>query len=57
MARNRIDIFSFLKQSKADISPLYSLNIRAISADYWCEVWRVTSQAHADFEEGIREDR
>ncbi len=57
MARDRIDTFSFLKQSKADISPAYRMDRRAISADYWHGFWREIFQAHAYFEEKIREDR
>ena len=57
MAISTIDRFPFLKQWKADISPVdpYRGNL-AISADYLYGPWRVTARAHTNFQREIKEE-
>ena len=57
MAKTSIDLFPFLKQRKADISPvsLYRDNL-AISADYLYGSWQVTAKVHKNLQREIKED-
>ena len=56
MAKKSIDRFPFLKQWKADISPVSPKDTLAISADYLYGPWRATAKTHTNFQREIKED-
>jgi len=56
MAKSTIDIFSFFKQRKADVSPVCPRDILAISAAYLHGSWWVTARTHKNFLKEIKED-
>ena len=57
MANGSIDVFPFLKQRKADVSPVFLYRDHlAISADYLYGSLRVTARTHKNFLKEIKED-
>jgi hypothetical protein len=56
MAKSTIDLFSFLKQRKADLSSVPYPGKLMILAEFGCGLWRDTAEVHYPFRREIKED-
>jgi hypothetical protein len=56
MAKSTIDLFSFLKQRKADLSSVPCPGKLMILAESGYELWRDTAEVYDPFRREIKED-